>query len=84
MSIIISLVALFLSTLCCNTNSSGGTTSNSMGITLPPGFHISIYADNIEGARSMALSPDGVLFVGTRGEGKVYAILDTNKDYKET
>ena len=82
MSIIISLVALFLSTLCCNTNSSGGTTSNSMGITLPPGFHISIYADNIEGARSMALSPDGVLFVGTRGEGKVYAILDTNKDYK--
>ncbi len=30
----------------------------------------------------MALSPGGVLFVGTRDAGNVYAVLDTNKDYK--
>ena len=53
-----------------------------MGITLPPGFHISIYADNVPGARSMALSPSGILFVGTRGQGNVYAVVDTNKDFK--
>ena len=42
-------------------------------IKLPPGFKISLYADNVPGARSMALSPDGTLFVGTRGD-KVYAL----------
>lgn len=42
-------------------------------IRLPPGFKISLYADNVPGARSMALSADGTLFVGTRGD-KVYAL----------
>ena len=45
-------------------------------IKLPPGFSISVYAGNVPGARSMALSPNGTLFVGTRQEGKVYALLD--------
>ena len=49
-------------------------------IKLPAGFHISIYAAKVPGARSMALSPSGVLFVGTRGEGNVYAVIDRNKD----
>lgn len=49
-------------------------------VRLPPGFRISIYADNVPGARSMALGPNGTLFVGTRGEGKVYAVLDRNGD----
>ena len=43
-------------------------------IRLPPGFEISLYAD-VPGARSMTLSPSGTLFVGTRAEGKVYAVL---------
>jgi glucose/arabinose dehydrogenase len=63
-----------------NTDKENGTTD--LGITLPPGFRIDIYADNVKGARSMALSPNGVLFVGTRNAGNVYAILDTNRDYK--
>lgn len=42
-------------------------------IKLPPGFSISLYADNVPGARSMALGADGTLFVGTRGD-KVYAL----------
>ena len=52
------------------------------GITLPPGFSISVYAGNVPGARSMALGAKGTLFVGTRGEGKVYAIIDHNGDHK--
>jgi glucose/arabinose dehydrogenase len=66
----------------CNSSASNGNNQdNSLNIKLPPGFHISIYADNVKGARSLCLSPDGTLFVGTRGD-KVYAVLDTNKDYK--
>ena len=48
-------------------------------IKLPPGFQISIYANNVKGARSMVLSKSGILFIGTYG-GNVYAVLDTNKD----
>lgn len=50
-------------------------------ITLPPGFKIDVYAENIENARSMALSPNGILYVGTRTAGKVYAVLDKDKDH---
>lgn len=51
-------------------------------IQLPEGFAISIYADSIENARSMSLSPNGTLFVGTRSKGSVYALQDTNGDYE--
>lgn len=51
-------------------------------INLPPGFSIDIYASNIHGARSMCLSPNGTLFVGTRDAGKVYALRDIDNDYK--
>lgn len=49
-------------------------------IELPPEFEINVYATNLPGARSMTLSPNGTLFVGTRAPGKVYAVLDHDKD----
>lgn len=51
-------------------------------IKLPPGFKIEIYADNVPNARSLALSPRGTLFVGTRAAGNVYAVKDEDKDNK--
>ncbi len=42
-------------------------------IRLPQGFSISIYADGMPGARSLALGSKGTLFVGSRGD-KVYAV----------
>jgi glucose/arabinose dehydrogenase len=48
-------------------------------IRLPPGFRIDLYTDKVPGARSMALSPGGILFVGTREEGRVYAVLDRGR-----
>ena len=51
-------------------------------IKLPEGFTISIYADNVSGARSMALSESGVLFVGSQQPGKVHALIDTDGDNK--
>ncbi len=49
-------------------------------IKLPKGFTISVYAE-VENARSMAISPNGTIFVGNRNEDKVYAIKDTNGDF---
>jgi len=43
-------------------------------IKLPPGFRIEVLTDDVPGARGMTLSPRGTLFVGSRGEGKVYAL----------
>lgn len=49
-------------------------------IELPEGFKIEIYAENVVNARSMCLSPNGTLFVGTRDKGNVYALRDTDGD----
>ncbi len=49
-------------------------------IEMPPGFRISLYA-RVPGARSMALGPGGIVFVGTRREGVVYAVLDHDGDH---
>ena len=50
-------------------------------IKLPPGFKIGVFAENIDNARSLCLSPGGTLFVGTRDTGNVYALRDTNGDH---
>jgi glucose/arabinose dehydrogenase len=51
-------------------------------IKLPPGFRIDVYAYGLEGARSLALGAGGTLFVGTRGQGKVYAVRDRDGDFR--
>ena len=43
-------------------------------IKLPQGFEISVFAEDVPDARSMTLSPNGTLFIGTRKAGKVYAM----------
>ena len=67
--------ALFVS---CNSN----TESQSSNIKLPAGFKIEVYASNVPNARSMVLSPNGVLYVGSRSAGNVYALVDNDKDFK--
>jgi glucose/arabinose dehydrogenase len=51
----------------------GDVTSRTDSIRLPEGFRIEMFADDVPNARSMALG-EKTLFVGTRAEGKVYAI----------
>ena len=51
-------------------------------IKLPPGFSISLFAQQVTGARSMVWNGKDTLYVGTRGEGKVYALVDNNGDFK--
>ncbi len=48
-------------------------------IELPPGFVIEVYASDVPGARSLALGPDGTVFVGSWKAGKVYALTDRDR-----
>ena len=63
-------------------NGEGGFDAFLKNIELPAGFKIELYAEDVTNARSMCLSPDGTLFVGTRGAGNVYALKDTDGDFK--
>ncbi len=49
-------------------------------LQLPKGFKVEIYASDIKNARSLCLSPEGTLYVGTRSAGNVYALKDTDGD----
>lgn len=62
-----------------DTSSQDGVLEN---IKLPPGFRIDYFAENVENARTMAYDPRGILYVGSRNAGHVYAVIDRDKDYK--
>jgi glucose/arabinose dehydrogenase len=50
-------------------------------LRVPAGFTLSIFADNLPSARSLALGDNGVVFVGTGSEeNSVYAVQDSNND----
>lgn len=51
-------------------------------IKLPPGFKITVYARGLYGARSLALGEKGTVFVGTIRQGKVYAVVDRDRNNK--
>lgn len=89
------LLAIFL--LACNPSTSKNTgkketareqakeTDNRLPmdkIQLPPGFTIQVYADDVPNARSMDMSNSGILFISTRDKGDVYAVKDTDGNFK--
>jgi len=47
------------------TSQTGACAHDSGGITLPPGFCATIFADNIGHARHLVVAPDGVVYVNT-------------------
>jgi glucose/arabinose dehydrogenase len=51
-------------------------------LTVPAGFTASVFASDVTGARLMAVSPDGVLFVARQPKGDVVALPDRDKDGK--
>ena len=52
-------------------------------VKLPPGFSIEVFATGVKDARSMALGDKGTLFVGTRTDGRVYAIRNDGRKATE-
>ncbi|MFI3137293.1 MAG: PQQ-dependent sugar dehydrogenase [Methylococcaceae bacterium] len=73
------LVGLFLSTsgLALSANAPQAVLQQ---LHVPDGFKISLFADNVPNARTLALGDNGIVYVGTRQEGSVYALQDTNQD----
>ena len=49
-------------------------------LTLPKGFHIAVYSDQVPNAREIALGAKGTVFVGSNDAGKVYALTDPSGD----
>lgn len=47
-------------------------------LTLPKGFHIAVYSDQVPNAREIALGAKGTVFVGSNDAGKVYALTDSS------
>jgi glucose/arabinose dehydrogenase len=51
-------------------------------LQLPAGFSLELYSGDVPKARSLALGPKGTVFVSTREDDKVYALVDSNGDHK--
>lgn len=51
-------------------------------LKVPAGFKVSVFASEVTGARLMAVSPDGVLYVARQPKGDVVALPDRDKDGK--
>ena len=49
-------------------------------LTLPPGFEISIYADNLDSPRQITETASGFIVVGSKNGNKIFALHDSNKD----
>jgi len=49
-------------------------------LTLPPGFTASVFASDLNGARLMTVSPEGVLLVARRPRSEVIALPDADHD----
>jgi glucose/arabinose dehydrogenase len=49
-------------------------------LRVPPGFRISVFATDLQGARLMAVSPEGVLHVARRRTHEVVALPDRDRD----
>lgn len=54
-------------------------------LTVPAGFHLTLYADKLPNAREIALGAKGTVFVGSGPAGKVYALTDSHhKGFADT
>ena len=49
-------------------------------LNVPAGYGVDVFAEGLDNARSLAYAGDGLVFVGTRNEGRVYAAHDTDGD----
>ena len=76
-------VALCAGVIAVSVTTHAAQSAPSLGqLVLPAGFRADVFAENVENARSMALGPQGTVFVGSRTVGKVHAIVDRDGDHK--
>src|SRR5690606_35268318 len=51
------------------------------GISLNPGFKISVYADELEQPKYLAVSPEDLVFVSQQNENGILVLHDENADH---
>ncbi|MEO1023846.1 MAG: sorbosone dehydrogenase family protein [Bacteroidota bacterium] len=81
--VFIGLIAGFFS--CSNTQESKPVLNSAPVVpylSAPEGFSVHVYAEGVTNARQMAMSPNGILYVGSRRKGVVHAVIDRNNDYQ--
>lgn len=64
-------------------NRAGSAGSRPLDLTVlkaPEGFSLSVYSDKLPGARTLRRGGKGIVYVGTRDQGKVYALVDADED----
>ncbi|HEY3222095.1 MAG TPA: PQQ-dependent sugar dehydrogenase [Gemmatimonadales bacterium] len=47
---------------------------------VPSGFNVNLFAEGLDGARSLALGPDGAVFVTLSGNGEIVRLVDADGD----
>lgn len=51
-------------------------------LAMPDGFNIQVFVQDVENIRAITKSESrSIYYAGSRGEGKVYALIDENEDY---
>lgn len=77
-SMIAKLMQLMAGMLSCSALLSGPVQAeiDLSRIRMPDGFKITVFTDKVPGARSLSLGDDGTVYVGTLGQGKVFAVRD--------
>jgi len=60
--------------------STGRAAAPLQSLKVPAGFHVSIYSDQVPNAREITLGAHDTVFVGSMGEGKVYALTGMDKN----
>ncbi|HMB97712.1 MAG TPA: sorbosone dehydrogenase family protein [Balneolaceae bacterium] len=72
--------------LSCTSGAGSGSVTPEPGqvdyLSYPEGFTVELFAENVPNVRAMSVSPNGVIYAGSRGAGNVYAILDLNNDFR--
>jgi Membrane bound L-sorbosone dehydrogenase. len=68
------IFALFFVTFFVNAN------SDLEKLNIPNGFHISIFADNLESPRQIAETDNGYVIVGSKKGNEIYAFYDKDLD----
>src|SRR5690606_34284108 len=51
-------------------------------LRLPEGFSIEVYSNDVPNARTLRRGGPGIVYVGTRKEDKVYALVDKDGDHR--
>ncbi len=57
-----------------------GSQPSNATLHLPPGFHISVFADKLDNPRAMLQAPNGDVIVSEPGAGKIIILRDANHD----